>query len=117
MYRLPSHEAGRAHQHRLPADHAPQAAVLVNVEMLQALQGHPVVPAGVLEEPAQQAAPLDGQGGGVGNGMVLLLAVELDSRQGSRAGGKEVRIRHRQAAVPGEGGGAVHPRHGGAAAG
>ena len=50
----------------LPSDHAAQAAVLVDVEVLQALQGHPLDPGGVPEQAGQQAASLDRQGGGVG---------------------------------------------------
>ena len=98
-------------------DHAPQAAVLMDMEMLQALKGDPAAADGVPEQTGGQAAALDGQGGRVGERPVLLLAVELHTSKAGRAGGEEIGVRHRQAAVGGKGRRAVQARRRGPAAG
>ena len=47
-----THKGGCAHQDRLAMDHAAEAVVIMDMEVLQGLQGNPFSPAYVAKNPA-----------------------------------------------------------------
>src|SRR5699024_3255559 len=77
---------------RLPVDHTAEAVVIMNVEMLQRLQGNPFPAADIAENAAQAASRLYRQGSRIGEGMVALLAIELQPVKGYRALGEKVAV-------------------------